>query len=216
MKYRLIVFMGIVAAMAASVSSCSGKTPENGRVSSSGNTSPPVSSGSPAGLPYAGVPKVVNPLPASVLAGNPCSDALTSEQIATLLGSPVRSEGGETPGVGPDCGWTNPDRGSQIGVGYDITTRIGLSGVYQNTKPKSAVWKPITEIQGFPAVAHAGQPGRTPPADFCAVSIGLADDLAIDVSVSLGRAKIGVLEPCDAARQAADAAVATLKAKAGD
>jgi hypothetical protein len=127
----------------------------------------------------------------------------------------VQTRQGETPGVGPDCGWSNLDRGSQIGVGYDTTTHTGLSGNYQNTQPKSGLWKPLPDIQGLPAVAHAGNKGQPVLKDFCAVSVGLADDTSIDVSVSLGRAKIGSVDPCDTAGQAADAVVTTLKAKAG-
>jgi len=91
---------------------------------------------------------------------------------------------------------------------------VGLSGVYQNIKPQSGVWKPLTDIQGFPAVAHAGNPGQVPQ-DYCIVTVGLADDLAVDLSLTLGKTKIGSVDPCDVASQAADAAVSTLKAKAG-
>ncbi|MFC3455277.1 DUF3558 domain-containing protein [Amycolatopsis speibonae] len=212
MTRRLVVSLGFFAAGAIVMSGCAGKGPEDGKMPSSEN--PPGSSAAP-GLPYAGAPKVTAPLPATVLSGKPCSDALTADQVKTLLGSPVDTEPGETPNFGPDCGWTNPERGSQVGVAYATIPRFGLSGVYQNTKPKAAVWKPLADIQGFPAVGHAGQTGQTPPADFCAVTVGIADDLAVDVSVSLGRAKIGAIEPCDAAVQAANAVVTTLKAKAG-
>jgi hypothetical protein len=215
MTRRLVVSIGLIAAVTGLASACTGApTPGNG-------SSPPAGSSSTSSpstveqLPYAGAPKVNNPLPASVLSGNPCTDALTAAQIKTLLGSPVQSEPGNTPGVGPDCGWTNRSRGSQIGVGYATLPHVGLSGDYQNTQPRSAVWKPLANIQGFPAAAHAGSPGQPPPKDFCAVSVGLADDLSVDVSVSLGSAVIGTIDPCDAAGQAADAVVTTLKAKAG-
>jgi hypothetical protein len=89
-----------------------------------------------------------------------------------------------------------------------------LSGVYQNTKPQSGVWKPLADIQGFPAVAYAGNPGQTPK-DYCIATVGLADDITVDVSLALGKTKIGTVDPCDLAGQAADAVVTTLKAKAG-
>ncbi|WP_328610483.1 DUF3558 domain-containing protein [Amycolatopsis sp. NBC_00345] len=209
---RRSLFVGVLIAAGLLATACTGKTPDGGS-SPSATTSPPTSAA--GGLPYAGAPKVPNPLPVSVLSGNPCADALTAAQIDTLLGSPVQTKQGETSGVGPDCGWSNLDKGSQIGVGYDTTTHTGLSGNYQNTQPKSAVWKPLPDIQGFPAVAHAGNKGQPALKDFCAVSVGLADDTSIDVSVSLGRAKIGSVDPCDVAGQAADAVVTTLKAKAG-
>jgi hypothetical protein len=150
-----------------------------------------------------------------VISGDPCQDALSPEQITTLMGSPVQHNRSDTPNVGPGCSWFNAARGSQIDVGYDATTRSGLSSVYQNTRPQSAVWKPIADVGGFPAVAHAGSPGQAPPADFCSITLGLADDVAVDVSVSLGRDKVGTLEPCDAATEAAKQVAATLKSKAG-
>jgi hypothetical protein len=86
--------------------------------------------------------------------------------------------------------------------------------VYQNTQPKAGVWKVLPAIQGFPAVAHAGSKGTTPN-DYCQVSIGFADDLAIDVGVTLGRTKVGVTDPCEVTAQIADQVVTTLRAKAG-
>jgi hypothetical protein len=86
--------------------------------------------------------------------------------------------------------------------------------VYQNTQPQSGVWKVLPAIQGFPAVAHAGRKGTTPD-DYCQVSIGLADDLAIDVGVTLGTTKIGAADPCEVTAQIADQVVTTLRAKAG-
>jgi hypothetical protein len=140
---------------------------------------------------------------------------LTAKQIDDLLGSPVTKERDDTPQVGSDCAWTNLERGSQVSVGYSTISRTGLSGIYQNTQPQSALWKPLPDIQGFPAVAHAGRPGQPAPKDFCMVSVGMTDDIAVGVSVSLGRARIGSVDPCDVAGQAADAVASTLKAKAG-
>jgi hypothetical protein len=126
----------------------------------------------------------------------------------------VQSERDDLPPLGPQCRWSNLDRGTQVDVGYDIKTHAGLSGLYQNTKPQSGVWKPIANVQGFPAVAHGGNPGQ-PPKDICVVSVGLADNFSINVSIVLSTAKQGTTDPCDVAGQAADAAVTTLKAKAG-
>ncbi|MFK0246580.1 DUF3558 family protein [Amycolatopsis azurea] len=198
------------------LSACGGRAPGNGDTPSPGSSSTPPSSSAPSGLPYAGAPKVTSPLPASVLAGDPCTDALTPSQTDVLLGSPVKVTPRNLPELGAVCAWSNLERGSRIDVTYDTTTHTGLSKLYQNTKPQSGVWKPLTDVQGFPAVAHAGQPGQKPPVDFCVVSVGLADDLAVDVSLFLGPAKRGAVDPCDVAGQAAGAVATTLKAKAGE
>lgn len=213
---RRLLSIGALVAVAGLLCACTGKTPENESTQSPGNppVSSPASSAVPSGLPYAGAPKVANPLPAMVLSGSPCADALTAEQIDTLLGAPIKATPTDNPQVGIGCSWSNQERGSQILVSYDTKTHTGLSSVYQNTKPQSGVWKPLADIGGFPAVAHAGQPGQTPK-DFCVVTVGLADDAAIDITVFLGPSKVGSVDPCDISGQAAEAAVTTLKAKAG-
>ncbi|WP_161630706.1 DUF3558 domain-containing protein [Amycolatopsis decaplanina] len=203
-----------VAVVAGVVAACTGKASDGTASPTSIASTGAAPSSSPSGLPYAGAPKVTNPLPASVLAGDPCKEALTAAQTGFLLGAPLDVFNDTTPGVGRACSWSNPESGSRILITYDTTTGQGLSKVYQNTRPKSGVWKPLASVEGFPGVGHAGNPGQEPPADFCQVSVGLADDLAFDVSAVVGQAKRGVVDPCDAAGKAAEAVVTTLKAKA--
>ncbi|MFI7120735.1 DUF3558 domain-containing protein [Amycolatopsis sp. NPDC049868] len=215
MGHRSIATAVALVAVAGAVSACTGKSPTDPAASGSVTSADAPRSSAPSALPYAGAPKVTNPLPASVLAGDPCKDALTSTQTSFLLGSPLQVTNSSTPGIGPACGWSNPGTGSRIFITYDITTGQGLSKVYQNTQPQSAVWRPLTSVEGFPGAAHTGQPGQKDPVDFCQVSVGLADDLAFDISAVVGPAKQGTVDPCDAAGKAAEAVVTTLKAKAG-
>lgn len=161
-------------------------------------------------LPHSGAPPVRNPLPRTVLDGDPCVDALTPAQVRVGLGVAVTGERGDLASVGPACSWTNPKSLAQVSVGYTTETKQGLSGVYQNTKPKAKVWKELT-IQGFPAAASVTSAAED---DFCGISVGLADDFSIDVAVFISASKIGTLNPCDAATTAAEMAVTTLKEKA--
>ncbi|WP_229908232.1 DUF3558 domain-containing protein [Amycolatopsis oliviviridis] len=195
------------------MSACTGKTTDSPNPPTPGTSARPSSSAA-AGLPFAGAPKVANPLSATVLSGDPCVDALTPEQVRPILGAPLKQSRDDLAAVGPACTWANLDRGSQLNVGYATVAKTGLSGVYQNTKPQSGVWRPIADVQGFPAVAHAGSPGQTPK-DLCVVTVGLADEFAVDVAVVLGSAKQGVVDPCGIAADAAGTVTATLKAKAG-
>jgi len=165
-------------------------------------------------LPYAGAPKVITPLPASVLSGDPCKDALTSEQITQAVGPDPELRPGTTPTVGPKCSWSNTQTNGQVFVGFGTLLHTGLSGIYQNTQPKSGVWKELPDIQGFPAVAYAGSKGTTPK-DYCVVTVGVADDLTVDIGVTLGRTKVGAADPCEVAPGIADQVVTTLRAKAG-
>jgi hypothetical protein len=149
-----------------------------------------------------------------VLSGDPCKDALTPSQITDAAGSNPKMRQGNTPGVGADCSWSNTDTLGQVYVGYDTESHTGLSGLYKNTQPKSGVWKELPPIQGFPAVAAAGSKGTTPK-DHCVVTVGLTDDLAVDVGATLGSTKIGTVDPCEVATGIADQVVTTLRAKAG-
>ena len=166
-----------------------------------------------AALPHSGAPKVEHPLPASVLSGAPCATALTSQQLTTILGiAPTGKPGSDA--VGTTCNWDNSDKNSHVTVSYDTLDHAGLSSVYENTKPQAIVWKPLPAIQGFPAVAHVTTSGGD-PSYFCQVTIGIADDLAVDVSIGLGPAKKGKVDPCQVTAVAADMVVTNLRQKAG-
>jgi hypothetical protein len=106
------------------------------------------------------------------------------------------------------CGWFNSDTTGKVTVTYDVETHAGLSGEYQNVRPSDPSWKELPPIQGFPAVASARH------TDSCQVSIGLADDTSIAVTVALGLTADAKTDPCEVAPQVANLVVTTLK-KAG-
>jgi hypothetical protein len=149
------------------------------------------------------------------LSGDPCTDALTPAQVKAALGVSPAGKRNDSGSLGAYCSWSNPDTSAQIAVAYITSTHVGLSGVYQNTQSSSAVWRVLPPIQGFPAVAHAGNKGTPSPNDYCQVSVGLADDLSIDVTTTLGETKKGKVDPCDIGALTATAAVTTLRQKAG-
>jgi hypothetical protein len=206
--------LGVVLLAAGVVTACSGQ----GGSGTTLGTALPASSwqnASSARLPYAGAPKVPDPLPSSVLSGDPCKDALTPQQVATAIGVDVAGQREDLPQVGPACAWTNAETGGAVGVSYTVNTHVGLSGVYANTQPKAALWRELPAIQGFPAVAHAGKKGDELPIGFCQASVGLADSFSIDVSLNLGESKKHTQDACSLISQIADMTVSTLRAKAG-
>ncbi|MEV7043951.1 DUF3558 domain-containing protein [Amycolatopsis sp. NPDC051061] len=165
-------------------------------------------------VPFGGAPVVLHPLPPTVLEGDPCTEALTPDQVETAIGVRVPGEREDLPEVGPACAWTNHSTFGAVGVSYDLTTHTGLSSVYANTQPKSTIWRPLPPVQGFPAVAHAGVIGDTPPRGFCQASIGLADTYAVDISLHLGDSKRGNTDPCgEPLQQICDLVITTLRAK---
>jgi hypothetical protein len=173
-----------------------------------------VNTGSPS-LPYAGAPKVLHPLPMTVLSGDPCADAITPEQVVAAVGADVPGRREDLAQIGAACAWSNHDTGGAVGVSYTVNTHVGLSGVYANTESKSAVWRELPAIQGFPAVAHAGDKGGEVPVGFCQASIGLADSFSIDVSLTLGESKKNTEDACNLISEIADMTVTTLRVKAG-
>jgi Protein of unknown function (DUF3558) len=200
---------GVLVALSVAIAGCSGGSASEPSASSQQPGSPP-SSSTAAGLPHSGAPPVRDPLPESVLAGNPCDEALTVTQVKAALGKTVVGEPGRI-ATGATCVWQRVERGSSVGVGYITETHEGLSAVYANTRPQSRVWRPLPPIQGFPAVAHAGGIKQ-----FCAVSVGLADNLSVDISAILGFAKEGEVDPCDVTAQIADMVVTNLRKKGGE
>ncbi|MFI5612521.1 DUF3558 domain-containing protein [Amycolatopsis sp. NPDC051903] len=195
--------VGGAAATLTLVASCSGG---NAPVTSSAPPPPTTKT-----LPYGGAPKVGHPLPASVLSGDPCQEALTSDQLKQILGISPQGKRDDTTGLGPACDWHNSDSGAAVGVSYVTEPHQGLSGVYANTKPQVKLWQELPAIQGYPAVGHASSDSK----DFCQVSVGIRDDLTFDVSLGLSTAKIGTADPCPLAARVADMVVTNLRQKAG-
>ncbi|MFE0022559.1 DUF3558 domain-containing protein [Amycolatopsis sp. NPDC059021] len=212
MRTRHVV--SVLAAGAILFAGCSGPeekpAPPN---SSPGTPGYPNEKANGQSLPYAGAPKVATPLSSSVLSSGPCA-ALTPQQVKTALGVDVQGRPDTLPGIGPKCIWDNIERGSKVTVYYVTETGRGLSGLYENTKPKAAVWKPLPGIQGFPAVAYVVSLGDD-SRDYCAVSVGIADNLTVETGVNLGESKIGKTDPCAIAPKEAEAVVTTLRTKAG-
>ncbi|WIX80430.1 DUF3558 domain-containing protein [Amycolatopsis carbonis] len=202
---RLLLTFTSAAATFAVVAGCSG-----GAVPPPASTSPsPVEA-----LPHSGAPKVERPLPASVLSGDPCQEALTSDQLKEIFGTTTQGKRDDTSGLGPDCHWNNTNTGAAVDVNYVTQTRQGLSGVYQNTKPQVSLWKELSPIQGFPAAAHSSESPDSMHV-FCQVSTGIRDDLSFDTSLTLSTANVGKVNPCDIAAQVADMVVTNLRQKAG-
>jgi Protein of unknown function (DUF3558) len=160
------------------------------------------------------VPKVQNPLPATVLEGSPCDSALTAAQLTEFIGATSAPESTDFE-TGPKCNWTNASHnGSAISVYYETKVDGGISLEYQNTKPQSSRWEPAT-LQGYPAVAFTGKNFDTAVTGTCVMSVGIRDDLAFGVGLSIsdGARKRGV-DPCAAVKEVADAVLTNLKGRA--
>lgn len=151
-----------------------------------------------------------DPLPATVLSGDPC-DALTRQQVQQALGEDAPRGTPKSTEAGPGCNWQDSRSGAGFTVFFSNVTGEGLSGYYANTRPRMKVWRELRPIDGLPAVAY-----KTADDDLlCSVAVGLADDLAIDVVGGFGHAADGQADPCGGMRALAEAVVQNLKQKAG-
>ncbi|MGW9309870.1 DUF3558 domain-containing protein [Saccharomonospora azurea] len=201
-----------IAVLAAA--GCSGKTDSDVAPSSEWPMSQPVtSSSSGLGLPHSGAPAVADPLPESVLSGDPC-DALTRQQVESALGSGT-SEGQrrDLEQVGPRCDWSNKESMGGMSLGFVTAIREGLSVEYANVKPKKAVFRETRPVSSFPAVAYKDSESDR----ICTVVVGLADEYSISVTVTLSAEKEAEgVDSCVPAEQVAEMVVGNLKAKAGE
>jgi hypothetical protein len=172
------------------------ENPTSESPSSGGSTSedPP----SDDDLPSDGAPKVENPIDASHFEQNPC-DALTSEQANRLNVDPT-GRSSET-SQGPSCHWRNPETGGATAMGFLSTTKRGLSETYRSHKNGDfKYFKPIPDLEGFPAVAFDTQ--SSSPTTSCSVTVGVSDELSFQTLTELSAANIGQRDPCEVAEMA--------------
>ncbi|WP_370940333.1 DUF3558 family protein [Amycolatopsis sp. cg13] len=212
MRARFASLTAAAVAGVVFVAGCSGSSAAN---SASGPASDRASSSSAGkALPYAGAPKVENPLPASVLSGHPCDSAFAPGQVGHILGEEPQGRHADNGSLGAQCHWVNSESGAALTVLYVTEASDGLSAVYANSKQQSTVWRPLSTVRELPAVAHSAY-GPKGDKSFCQVSVGINDQHDVDVSVTLSPAKVGAVDPCGVTAQIAGMVVTNLAQRAG-
>ncbi len=208
MNRRHIVGISMTLASTAFLTACSG-----------GHATPTVSSAptsaSTADVPNNGAPKVENPLPAKVLDGDPCDDALTSGQLSSFLGQTSAPKSSNDP-LGASCTWTSASGSSaSILVGYQTKSDQGISLAYKNVKPKAARWADLEPVQGYPAAGYVDVGLDSDNKRNCVVVVGVSDELAYSVSLIIGdKAAAQGKDACDLGRGVADAVMTNLRQRA--
>ncbi|MCP2256311.1 Protein of unknown function (DUF3558) [Prauserella aidingensis] len=207
------VIMGLAAGALLLTAGCSGEA--DGHAEPTGGSSAPTSpagasssapeSSTASDLPHSGAPEVTNPLPKTVLSGNPC-DALAPEQIDAALGKAVAGER-EDLSSGPGCQWSRPEKFTSIGVEFSLGTGEGLSAHYANTQPKSAIFREAAPVGGFPAVEFK----NSEDSRSCAIAVGIADEYSVMVGTTQNEKGS---DSCKGAARVAEDVVGNLKAKA--
>ncbi|MCP2254886.1 Protein of unknown function (DUF3558) [Prauserella aidingensis] len=192
--------------------SCSGESegqpePAPSSAGASATTSSADASEGASDLPHSGAPKVTNPLPESVLSGDPC-DALTRDQLDEIFGEGTPTgERNDLEETGPRCDWNYG--GGGVTVGFLTVTGEGLSRTYANMEGLGETLDEPGPVQGFPSVTHQTESAS------CGASVGIADEYAISTGISLSANKEDAgTDPCEAALRVADMVVGNLKEKA--
>lgn len=157
-----------------------------------------------------------NPLPAKVLDGSPCDSALTTEQLETFLGeaSPGKPS---TDALGTACDWSSTTgSGAGFSIGYQTKSNQGISLAFQSVKPKADRWVEFDPVDGYPAIGYANNVGAASDDKLaCVVVVGVSDQLAYSVSLTLGdKAYREGKDSCIAGRDVAAEVLKNLKARA--
>ncbi|MGB3443349.1 MAG: DUF3558 domain-containing protein, partial [Actinophytocola sp.] len=162
-------------------------------------------------LPFAGAPKVDNPLDTTRYEQDPCK-TLTADQTQPL-NLPTTGETEEDVLLGVGCTWFNEETRGEAEIVFIIGDPRGLSPEYDaNKEGKWEYFKALPKIEGYPAVIRLKFDQRN--TGNCTVVVGVADDLAVELNLVLSQANAGQKDPCEVAVQIAGLALQTMKAGA--
>ncbi|WP_081655371.1 DUF3558 domain-containing protein [Amycolatopsis orientalis] len=195
MHSRPAVALGLLAS-AIFLAGCSG---ESGSASPATSAAPPSSTG----LPF-GAPSVPAPLDPTALEKNPCA-AMTADQVASL-GAPLK---GTVPQpddpTGPSCGWRFATDEAPSSVSGTVFTKDpshgGISGLYGQKQAGGVTQFEAFSANGYPGVVYNAS--SNPPPGSCALAVGLRDDLAYTISVSLDALKQPFADGCELGKKVA-------------
>ena len=200
----LVALLGLALAGCTTTSS-GDPAPADDQPTSEPGESP--SSASAADLPYAGAPKVDDPLDTTEYQQDPCrtfTAAQTSELRLDASGKPIDAP------LGNACEWSSDQTRGYVQIRFKNKNPIGLSGEYQADKDgEFAFFDELDPIEGYPAVAIDVTDRRQ--RGLCSVVVGVADEVTFATVVQLSQANIGQKDPCDTAVDVAGMALQTMK-----
>lgn len=162
-------------------------------------------------LPFAGAPKVDDPLDTSRFEKDPCQ-ALTADQ-AESLNLPAKGTLNDKVTLGIGCDWRNPETRGEVKINFIVDDPRGISPEYDAAEQgKWAYFDELPPIDGYPAIARDAVDDRD--TGYCIVVVGVADDMAFESIVQLSGANVREKDPCDVAADVAGLALETMKAGA--
>jgi Protein of unknown function (DUF3558) len=201
-----MLFVGSATLTGCTTTSSGDPAPEDSSPATQTTESTPSPAPS-ADLPFAGAPKVDDPLDTTEFQQDPCT-TFTSTQTTELnldaAGEPVDSP------LGNACEWNNAETRGNVQIRFNNKNPVGLSGEYQaDQNGKFAFFDVLDPIEGYPAVSNDVVDRR--PRGVCTVIVGVADDITFEAVVQLSAANIGEKDPCQTAADVAGMALQTMK-----
>ena len=207
----LLVASLLTVALASACTTMSEGEPQPTPTENTTSTSTPDSGGDEE-LPFAGAPKVDNPLDTSRYEQDPCQ-SLTVEQTQSL-NLPATGEPLDDVALGIGCRWLNTETRGEVKISFLVDDPRGLSPEYEaNNDGKWKFFKELPEIEGYPAIARSSSE-NTRDLGHCTVVVGVADDMVFMSTLQLSQANVGQKDPCEVAAQVAGMALQTMKAEA--
>src|SRR6266498_3515072 len=161
--------LGLALVSACTTTSKGDPLPANPTETTTSDSAPRTSGSGGEELPFAGAPKVDNPLDTSRYEKDPCK-SLTADQ-AKSQNLPETGTIDEKVVLGIGCDWFNPETHGEISIDFLVDDPRGLSPEYQ-TRTEYAFFEELPDIEGFPAIARGGATDRD--YGICTVMVGVA------------------------------------------
>jgi uncharacterized protein DUF3558 len=203
-----VVVATVMLAAGCTTTSAGSPLPATGGEPEESSSSAP-SSSPDTELPFAGAPKVDEPLDTARFREDPCQ-ALTATQADDLnVQFPGKPDEGP---LGKTCEFRGlSDSRALVDIRSLDKYPFGLSATYQADKDgKYEHFAALPPVEGYPIVAYGALDQRATGG--CVVDIGTSDEFVFEVSLQLSTDNIGKKEPCKTAAMVAGKVVQTMKA----
>jgi hypothetical protein len=204
----LASLLGLGFVSACTTTSHGDPQPTNSTEKTTSSSAPQTSNNGEEELPFAGAPKVTNPLDTSHYEQDPCK-SLTAEQTQSLT-LPPTGKIDDKVALSSACVWSNPDTRGSVMISFIVDDPRGLSPEY-DAKNRGAweFFEELPKIEGYPAIARNNPDDRD--IGRCTVVVGVADDMVFAIDLQLSQVNVGIKKPCEVAADVAELALQTMK-----
>jgi Protein of unknown function (DUF3558) len=149
------------------------------------------------------------PKEAIPFAGTECQDSVLTAAQITQFNIGAQGKQDSSAPLGPACNWNDDAGPSIMTLGVIIVTQgQGLAGIYAQ-KRTYPFFQSLTDVGGYSGVIALTADGWSQ--GLCQVSVGVTNNVLVEVSVALRAGAPDVTNPCPRNQNIAAAIVQTLK-----